>query len=62
MLSLSLIKNSEFLLDETPTAFLLSNDFNASEISLYVRPREVILVESTSIRISSSASPYMAVA
>ena len=34
MLSLSLIKNSEFLLDETPAAFLLSNDFSACEISL----------------------------
>ena len=57
VLSLSLIKNSEFWFEETPAALLLSKDSKALEIWLYVNPSEEILLESTSTTISSSVSP-----
>ena len=57
MLSFNRIKYSEFLFDDTPAALLLSNDSRALEISPYVRPKEEILLVSTSTTISSSVSP-----
>ena len=57
VLSFNRIKNSEFLFEDTPAALLLSKDSRALEISIYVKPREEILLESTSTKISSSVSP-----